>query len=155
MILAFSSERESKTYIKSISFSVLPHVWEVLWFMCWGKTCIPQLACGGQRMISGVGPHLPPYLRYGLLLFTTGYTRLAIHERFASLHLSSSQRITELQILVLPYSDEVGSGDPVSGLTLLLQAFLSYLPRLWISFSVQQVHSMIQRTFWPIIYSLD
>lgn len=106
-------------------------------------------------MISGVGPHLPPYLRYGLLLFTTGYTRLAIHERFASLHLSSSQRITELQILVLPYSDEVGSGDPVSGLTLLLQAFLSYLPRLWISFSVQQVHSMIQRTFWPIIYSLD
>lgn len=67
-------------------------------------------------MISGVGPHLPPYLRHGLLLFTTGYTRLAIYERFSSLHLSSNQRITELQMLVLPCSDEVGSGDPISGL---------------------------------------
>lgn len=46
-------------------------------------------------------------------------------------------------------------GTQPEDFTLWLQAFLSYLPRLWISFSVQQVYSMIQRTFGPIIYSLD
>lgn len=49
--------------------------------------CVPwHYVCRGQRTASGDCPHLLPYLRQGLLLFTTVGTRLADPQASGSSH---------------------------------------------------------------------